>query len=65
MKSLKLVKLTLKELQRINGGEEGGGTGTGCGACPTCDCGGGDTIPAQTQSTRSSNGLAVKSYSYS
>ena len=62
MKSVKLVKLTSKELQRINGGEEGGGTSPGCGTCPTCDCGSEGSIHDQTQSTRSSNGLAVKSY---
>jgi len=51
MKSLKLIKLTSQEMNKINGGESGNGTPT-C-SC-TCTCHGEDTTYSQNLGMTSS-----------
>ena len=46
MNSIKLTKLQKKEMKKVFGGQE---ETCKCSSCPSCNCGGGDAIPARTQ----------------
>ncbi|MCQ2320610.1 MAG: hypothetical protein MJZ91_04685 [Bacteroidales bacterium] len=54
MDSIKLTKLQKKEMKKVIGGEH---VNCPCSTCPSCNCGGGDTIPSQTLVKHSNGGL--------